>query len=74
MKTCPLCNHPLKVSNSRDIQTLHEGHYCDRMIRKADSLGITHGIIRERRCDGCKAVLFTHEVVIHLEKPKNRKK
>jgi len=73
MKTCPLCGHALRVTNSRDIGNLHAKHHKDRCIREATAQGITQGIIRERRCNNCKAILFTHEVVIHLDKPKQTK-
>ena len=74
MKTCPLCNHSLRVTNSRDIGNLYAKHHKDRCIREAHDQGITQGIIRERRCDNCNAVLFTQEVVIHLEKPNTKGK
>lgn len=69
MKTCPLCAHSLRVTNSRDIGNLHANHHKDRSIREAHAQGITQGIIRERRCDNCNALLYTQEVMFHLENP-----
>jgi transcriptional regulator NrdR family protein len=74
VKTCPLCNHSLRVTNSRDIGNLHAKHHKDRCIREAGAQGITQGIIRERRCDNCKALLYTHEVMFHLDKPNTKGK
>lgn len=44
------------------------------MMLKAVDCGVTQGIVRERRCPNCGAVLFTHERVIHVQSRKAKGK
>lgn len=68
MKNCPFCHERAKVYDSRDLETYHAAAHCNPVIKEAERNGISAGIVRERRCDGCNHRFFTHEFVFFTER------